>query len=205
MRTRSGRHPRRWRRCATKLDQLHLYPDGDCFYLKQGLSRKLGVAPESLIFGNGSNEIIELAARTFLRPGDEAVMAEQAFVVYQLIVQTVGGRSRAVPLQEFHPRSGRSRRSGVAAHADDFSRQSRTIPPARSTGGTTGSAFSTKISPDALLIVDEAYFEYVQRRRVSGLARATMHRAAPCSRCERSRSFTAWRACASATASARRS
>ena len=84
-----------------KLEQLNLYPDGDCYYLKQGLSRKLGVDPETLIFGNGSNEIIELAARTFLRPGDEAVMAEQAFVVYQLIVQAVGAQSRAVPLKNF--------------------------------------------------------------------------------------------------------
>ena len=62
---------------------------------ENGLAKKLGVAPEKLIFGNGSNEIIELAARTFLRPGDEAVMADQAFVVYQLIVQAVGGKSKA--------------------------------------------------------------------------------------------------------------
>ena len=44
-----------------KLSDLHLYPDGDCFYLKGGLAKKLGVAPEQLIFGNGSNELIELA------------------------------------------------------------------------------------------------------------------------------------------------
>jgi len=65
-----------------RLDQLHLYPDGDCFYLKTGVAKKLGVVPEQLIFGNGSNEIIELAVRTFMHPGDEAVMAQQAFVVY---------------------------------------------------------------------------------------------------------------------------
>src|SRR5438445_832115 len=84
-----------------RLDQLHLYPDGDCFYLKTGVAKKLGVVPEQLIFGNGSNEIIELAVRTFMRPGDEAVMAQQAFVVYQLVVQAVGGISRAVPLRDF--------------------------------------------------------------------------------------------------------
>jgi len=84
-----------------RLEQLHLYPDGDCFYLKRSLAGRLGVAAENLIFGNGSNEIIELAARTFLRPGDEVVMARQAFVVYQLIVQAVGGKSKAVPLRDF--------------------------------------------------------------------------------------------------------
>ena len=65
-----GRRPKRWRRFAPSLDELHLYPDGDCFYLKNGLAKKLGVAPDELIFGNGSNEIIELAARAFMRPGD---------------------------------------------------------------------------------------------------------------------------------------
>ncbi len=94
-----GPSPKALAAIRERLAQLNLYPDGDCFYLKRGLAQKLGVAPETLIFGNGSNEIIELAARTFLRPGDEAVMAEQAFVVYQLIVQAVGGQEqdRAAP------------------------------------------------------------------------------------------------------------
>ncbi|HSK31048.1 MAG TPA: aminotransferase class I/II-fold pyridoxal phosphate-dependent enzyme, partial [Candidatus Limnocylindria bacterium] len=95
-----GPSPKALAAIREKLDHLHLYPDGDCFYLRRGLAQKLAVAPDTLIFGNGSNEIIELAARTFLRPGDEAVMAEQAFVVYQLIVQAVGGKSKAVPLRD---------------------------------------------------------------------------------------------------------
>ncbi len=49
---------------------MHRYPDGAAFYLRRALAQRLGVSPETLIFGNGSNEIIELAARTFLRPGD---------------------------------------------------------------------------------------------------------------------------------------
>ena len=59
-----------------RISELHRYPDGDCFYLKRGLAHRLGVAPSRLIFGNGSNELIELAIRTFLRPGDEAVLAD---------------------------------------------------------------------------------------------------------------------------------
>ena len=58
-----------------RLDELHLYPDGGCFHLRRALAAKLGVAPERLIFGNGSNELIELAVRTFLRPGDEALLS----------------------------------------------------------------------------------------------------------------------------------
>ena len=84
-----------------KLDQLNFYPDGDCFYLKSALAQRLGIDPDQLIFGNGSNELIELAVRTFMRPGDEAVMAHQAFVVYRLVVQAAGGIARVAPLRNF--------------------------------------------------------------------------------------------------------
>jgi histidinol-phosphate aminotransferase len=144
-----------------KLDQLHLYPDGDCFYLKRGMAQKLGVAPENLIFGNGSNEIIELAVRTLMRPGDEAVMAEQAFVVYPLIVQAVGGKKKAVPLRNFT--------HDLAAIADAITPKTRVVFLANP-NNPTGTSFRRdewerflgKVSRDLLLIVDEAYFEYVQ-------------------------------------------
>src|SRR6187549_3712041 len=51
------------------LADIHRYPDGSCYHLKRGLARKLRVSPESLIFGNGSNEIIDLVVRTFLHAG----------------------------------------------------------------------------------------------------------------------------------------
>lgn len=156
-----GPSPKALAAMRAKLDQLHLYPDGDCFYLKQGLAKKLKILPESLIFGNGSNEIIELAARTFLRAGDEAVMAAQAFVVYQLIVQAVGGKSRQVPLKNFT--------HDLAALAEAITPQTRIVflaNPNNPTGTifrrAEWEAFLKKVSPDLLLIVDEAYFEYVQ-------------------------------------------
>jgi histidinol-phosphate aminotransferase len=144
-----------------KVGQLHLYPDGDCFYLKRGLAQKLGVAPETLIFGNGSNEIIELAARTFMRPGDEAVMAEQAFVVYRLIVQALGGKGKAVPLRDYT--------HDLAAIADAVTPQTRLLFLANP-NNPTGTIFRReewerflgRVSKDVLLIVDEAYFEFVE-------------------------------------------
>ena len=156
-----GPSPRAMAALRAKLDQLHLYPDGDCFYLKNGLAKKLGVAPDRLIFGNGSNEIIELAARTFLRAGDEAVMADQAFVVYQLIVQAVGGKSQRVPLRDYT--------HDLDAIADAVSAQTRMVFLANP-NNPTGTIFRRpawekflgKVSPDVLLIVDEAYFEYVE-------------------------------------------
>lgn len=144
-----------------RLEQLHLYPDGDCFYLKRGLAQKLGVAPENLIFGTGSNEIIELVARTFLRPGDEAVMARQAFVVYQLIVQAVGGVGKAVPLRDFtHDLDA------IAAAVTPRTKVVFLVNPNNPTATIyrrdPWESFLKRISRDVLLIVDEAYFEYVQ-------------------------------------------
>jgi histidinol-phosphate aminotransferase len=144
-----------------KLPQLHLYPDGDCFYLRQGLARKLGVAPDKLIFGNGSNEIIELAARTFLRAGEEAVMARQAFVVYKLIVQAVGGIAKEVPLRDFT--------HDLRAIADALSDKTRMVflaNPNNPTGTIYRTAdwerFLERVSDNILIIVDEAYFEYAR-------------------------------------------
>jgi len=156
-----GPSPKALAAIRERLAQLNLYPDGDCFYLKRGLAQKLGVAPETLIFGNGSNEIIELAARTFLRPGDEAVMAEQAFVVYQLIVQAVGGQCKTVPLRDYT--------HDLAAIADAVTPRTRLVflaNPNNPTGTIfrrgEWETFLDKVSNDTLLIVDEAYFEYVQ-------------------------------------------
>jgi histidinol-phosphate aminotransferase len=144
-----------------KLAQLHLYPDGDCFYLRGALAEKLSVTPEELIFGNGSNELIELAVRTFMRPGDEAVMARQAFVVYQLVVQANGGIVRAVPLANFT--------HDLTAIARAITAKTRIVFLANP-NNPTGTIYRKPewddflecIPPGVLLIVDEAYFEYVE-------------------------------------------
>jgi histidinol-phosphate aminotransferase len=144
-----------------KLMQLHLYPDGDCFYLKAALTAKLNVAPEQLIFGNGSNEIIELAIRTFMRAGDEAVMARQAFVVYKLVVQAVGGISQEVPLRTFT--------HDLEAMIAAIGPKTRIVflaNPNNPTGTiyrkAQWKAFLKQVPDEILIIVDEAYFEYVE-------------------------------------------
>lgn len=156
-----GPSPKALAAIRAKLGELNLYPDGDCFYLKNGLAKKLGVAPEQMIFGNGSNEIIELAVRAFMRPGDQAVMARQAFVVYQLIVQAVGGQSVQVPLRDYT--------HDLAAIAAAVTAQTKIVflaNPNNPTGTiyrrAEWEAFLAQLPKDLLLIVDEAYFEYVE-------------------------------------------
>lgn len=155
-----GPSPKALRVLQERLHLLHLYPDGDCFYLKRGLAAKLRVAPEQLIFGNGSNELIELAVRTFIRPGDEAVMANQAFVVYRLVVRAGGGCCKVVPLRNFA--------HDLEAMAQAITSKTRILflaNPNNPTGTIyrkkEWEIFLEKVSPEILLIVDEAYFEYV--------------------------------------------
>ncbi|HEY7553535.1 MAG TPA: histidinol-phosphate transaminase [Candidatus Binatia bacterium] len=156
-----GPAPKALEAIRAKLEQLHLYPDGDCFYLKQGVAKKLGVAPDEIIFGNGSNEIIELAARTFMRVGDEAVMARQAFIVYKLIVQAVGGVAREIPLREFT--------HDLDAIANAVSSKTRMVFLANP-NNPTGTIYRRaawerlleRLPEEVLIIADEAYFEYVR-------------------------------------------
>ena len=155
-----GPSPKAIRAIRDKLDQLHLYPDGDSFYLKSALANKLAISPEQLIFGNGSNELIELAVRAFMRPGDEAVMTRQAFVVYQLVVQAAGGIGKGGPLRNFtHDLAGISGAIGPKTRIVFLANPNN--PTGTIYRRDEWEGFLEKISSEVLIIVDEAYFEYV--------------------------------------------
>jgi histidinol-phosphate aminotransferase len=96
-----GPSPKALEAIARALPQLHRYPDGSAFYLRRKLAERHGVSPDEILVGNGSNELIEMLVRTFLRPRDEAVMADQAFVVYRMVTQAVAATPRIVPLRDF--------------------------------------------------------------------------------------------------------
>jgi histidinol-phosphate aminotransferase len=83
------------------LENLHLYPDGSAFYLKQKLAEKLGVQPSNLIFGNGSNEILEFVGHAFLQPGTNVVMSQYCFVVYPIVTHLFGAEPIVVPAREY--------------------------------------------------------------------------------------------------------
>ncbi len=79
------------------LPQLHRYPDGNAFYLKQKLARKYGVETPQLTLGNGSNEILELIGHALLNPGDEVVVSEYCFAVYPIVAHLFGARLVTIP------------------------------------------------------------------------------------------------------------
>ena len=96
-----GPSPKALQAIAQALSGLNRYPDSQCFYLTRRLAERMGVAPEQVVVGNGSDELITLAARAFLDPGDEVVVAHPTFLIYRIAAQIAGCRIRTVPLRGF--------------------------------------------------------------------------------------------------------
>lgn len=139
---------------------LNRYPDGNGYYLKNALSRKFSVMPENVILGNGSNEILEIAAKTFIRPGDEAVMAVPSFVVYSQVVQALDASPVQVPLN-----NGTLDLKAMAEAVSGKTRMVFIANPNNPTGTINKKDefdwFMEKLPDGILTVVDEAYCEYV--------------------------------------------
>ena len=142
------------------LDVLHYYPDGSGYELKGVLARKLGVAPENLVLGNGSNDVLELVARAFLRPGDSAVYSRHAFLVYPLAVQAVGATGIEVPARAYA--------ADVEAMAAAVRADTKVVfiaNPNNPTGTFTPwerlRALVERAGSGTLVVIDEAYEEYL--------------------------------------------
>jgi histidinol-phosphate aminotransferase len=140
---------------------VHRYPDGGAFHLTRRLAERLGVHPEQIIVGNGSNELIELIVRAFMRPGDEAVMADQAFVIYRIVVQAAAARPRIVPLKSYT--------HDLEAMAAAVTPQTRVVflaNPNNPTGTIytreTWEGFLGALPPRVLVVADDAYAEFVE-------------------------------------------
>jgi histidinol-phosphate aminotransferase len=144
------------------LQGLHRYPHGDCHSLRHRLSRHLGVQPEELCFGNGSNELLELVTRAFLGPGDEAVMGNPAFVVYRSVCQAVGCEIREVPLKDYtHDLHGMLQ--AVTARTKLVFLGNPNNPTGTCVSPTDLHAFVGALPRNVILVVDEAYREYLPR------------------------------------------
>lgn len=141
--------------------KVNLYPDGSSYYLVQKLAAFLGVRPDEVFLGNGSNEIIELLIRTFTTADDEAILCRGSFLMYKVALQSHGRRFAEVPMMAGY-------RYDLGAIADRITPRTRIIFLANP-DNPTGTAFSrseldaflVRVPPDCLVALDEAYFEYV--------------------------------------------
>ncbi|MGA9780242.1 MAG: histidinol-phosphate transaminase [Limisphaerales bacterium] len=139
---------------------VNLYPDGNAFYLKQKLAAKLGVEPANLIFGNGSNEIIEFAGHALLAPGADVVVSQYCFAVYPIVTALFGANLITVPAKNY---------------GHDMSAMLRAITPrtrivfVANPNNPTGTLapreevikFVNDVPDDVLLVMDEAYLDFL--------------------------------------------
>jgi histidinol-phosphate aminotransferase len=142
---------------------VNRYPDGASFRLRQALSQRLGVGENQLVFGTGSDELLELIAKSFLGPGDEAVFAWPSFAMYPIVVKGMGATAAPVPLDAelVHDLPA------MAAAVSDRTRVVVVCNPNNPTGTSVGAEafnrFAAAIPDGVVLVLDEAYFEYVRR------------------------------------------
>lgn len=155
-----GVSPRARRALEAELAGLARYPDGNGFGLKQALSRRYGVAQEQIVIGNGSNDVLEMAARAFLAPGLAAAYSQHAFAVYPLAVQAAGATGVEVPARDYG--------HDLAAMRRALSPQTRLVfiaNPNNPTGTLVPAreleAFLADLPPTVLVVLDEAYNEYL--------------------------------------------
>lgn len=145
------------------MGDINRYPDGAGYYLKNLLSEKLSVSQDELILGNGSNELINIAVRTFMQDGDEAVMAVPSFVVYAMAVQAVGGKSIQIPLKQYT--------HDLEAMAGAITPKTKMLfiaNPNNPTGTMNKNdefeRMMDRVPETVLVVIDEAYYEYVTDR-----------------------------------------
>ncbi len=144
-----------------KLKELNLYPESSVYYLRKSLSEYLRVKEDMLMFGNGSNELEQLIAETFVEPGDEVMFSSLSFVVYSIVTDITGGIPIQVPHKNF--------RHDIDRFIEKLSEKTKLIflcNPNNPTGTIiTKDEFEKlmqNVSQKTIVVLDEAYFEYVE-------------------------------------------
>ncbi len=144
------------------LNRVHLYPDGNGYYLRRKLAEIHRLEMNQIIVGAGSTDLIELVAKTFLTAGDEAITSESAFYIYRLAIEEMGAGLVLTPM--------RNATFDLAAIAHAVKQRTKVIylgNPNNPTGTMFTAAeldrFLEALAPRILVVLDEAYYEYVQR------------------------------------------
>lgn len=142
------------------LAHLHLYPDGNAFYLKQKLAAKFTLKPANLILGNGSNEIIEFVGHALMTPGTNIVVSQYCFAIYPLVAKIFGADVITVPAKNYG--------HDLMAMLHAITPRTRVVFVANPNNptGTVASKeelirFADQIPANVLLVVDEAYIEFL--------------------------------------------
>ncbi len=146
---------------AGVMPELARYPDGSAWHLKHALADFLDVSPGMLTIGNGSNDVLELLARVFLNSSNESLVSQHSFVVYPLVTKAIGAGLKVIPARHFG--------QDLEATLTTISPRTRMIfiaNPNNPTGTWVShadlTAFLDQVREDIIVVLDEAYFEYVE-------------------------------------------
>jgi len=155
-----GPSPRAQAAVQKVLGELARYPDGNGYRLKQKIAEALQLTPAQVTLGNGSNDILELVARAFVTDANSVVYSQHAFAVYPLVTQAIGARGIEVAARDY----GHDLEAIRAAIRPD-TRLVFIANPNNPTGTWINDAalrgFLEQVPPEVLVVVDEAYNEYV--------------------------------------------
>lgn len=150
------------RAMAEAMAELGRYPDSNGFELKAALGERYGVPPEWITLGNGSNDILEIAAHALVEKGQSVVYSQYSFAVYALATQGLGARAIVVPAVKY----GHDLDAMLAAIADD-TRLVFVANPNNPTGtfieGPALEAFISRVPRHVAVVLDEAYTEYLAK------------------------------------------
>lgn len=152
------------------LSELARYPDGNGFKLKRALADKFGIDSRQITLGNGSNEILELAARTFLTPADEVVFSQHAFAVYPIVTQAVGACAKVIPALNYGHDLNAMQRA-----VTDRTRIVFIANPNNPTGTLLAADeledFIGALPETCICVLDEAYYEFIDdSKRANSIA-----------------------------------
>jgi histidinol-phosphate aminotransferase len=155
-----GPSPKALQQMRAAMENAHLYPDGSGFYLRKAIAAKLAVAPENVILGNGSNEVIEFLGHAFLNPGEEVITCQYAFIVNKLLATAFSVRTIETPSPDYQ--------QNLNATLDAVTSKTRIIfiPNPNNPTGTLLSqcaidSFMSRVPDSIIVVFDEAYFEFL--------------------------------------------
>jgi len=142
------------------VDQVYLYPDSKSGELRQKVAAMFGITEDMIVFGNGADNILLMIAQAFLNPGDEAVIADPTFGVYETVIQMMGGQVVKVPLREMtHDLEA------MAARITPRTKLVIVCNPNNPTGTIVSreqvAAFLDRVPDHCIVVFDEAYAEFV--------------------------------------------
>jgi len=145
------------------LRNINMYPEGGCFYLRQAVAKRLKVKPEQLIFGNGSDELIELTLKAFVDEGDEVVVASPTFLMYEVASSVHGAKIKIVPMRYF--------KYDLKAMKDAVSKNTKVVFIANpdNPNGTYVMRreledFLKGLPEDVIIFLDEAYCDFAEEQ-----------------------------------------